>query len=393
MILIVSFNARPIAELAKLNGLEVAIVDFWGDRDLSTFSNKVFTIFKPELKSYGVFPNQQENEEHLVDLAIEVISENNIDSVIIGSGLDDRPDLWEKLGSRVPILGSSPACIKSVRDLFTVQKLLQQKRIRFPKTVIPAKTENLRDLAEEIGFPLVVKPKKSMGGVGIQLFRDPEELMKFFDSSSTRCENYYIQEYINGINISTTMIGNGDEFQVLSINEQLIGIPQCGTKMPFKYCGNIVPFKCSSDITSVITKAAREISKCFPLKGIFGIDFVLKEGRPYFMELNPRFPGSLELLPLISQINPMKLHLRVLKGYIPKRMDEMKGIAMKCILFAKEPFITVQFKESPYIRDIPYPNIALKPEDPICTLIMKDKSRGPLQKRMNELIHQIEAWY
>lgn len=386
MLLIVSFNARPLAKLANELGLETTIIDFWGDQDLYSLSNKVKTVFKPEFKSYRAFPDQQKNEELLVDLALQVLSTEKIDWILIGSGLDDRPDLWARLSSMAPILGNSPECIKQVRDLMGIHKKLQEIGIHYPQTYPLSRWKAYQ---RTIKFPFVIKPIKTLGGLGIRLIRNQDEFDDFLNNTVDSLDNFFIQEYIRGENISTTLIGNKIDYQVLSINKQLIGLKQLGTEMPFKYCGNIVPYDCPSQIAKEIVNCSIKISKLFNLIGIFGIDFVLKGTTPYFMEINPRFPGTIELLYLLTRLNAIQLQINAVKGILPKKVGKFIGYAMKCVLFAKKQLITPQLKGLPYLLDIPPPNLLLNKEDPIGTLLLSNKNLNELQSKMDLLVHQI----
>ncbi len=320
MILIISFNARAIAQLARKLGLEIIVVDFWGDQDLLSLVDKVYTVFKPEFKSYQAFRDQKLNEEKLVDLASQVICTEKIDAVLIGSGLDDRPDLWKKINSMVPILGNSPDCIKTVRNLLAIHRSLKKNNIKFPLTQFVKDITQIHEFTDQIGFPCVFKPLKTLGGMGIRLIRNESDLFYFLKKDSDLLNKYYIQEYIRGENISATIVGNKSNFKVLSINKQLIGIKKYGTNLPFKYCGNIIPLNCPINIAQKIENVSIKISKKFKLTGIFGIDFVLKENEPFFMEINPRFPGTIELLAMISELNPVKLHLDAIQGIIPSKI-------------------------------------------------------------------------
>jgi predicted ATP-grasp superfamily ATP-dependent carboligase len=364
-------------------------VDFWGDRDLFRVTDEVYTVFKPEHVSYSTFPNSRLNAENLVKLALQVISKREIEGVLIGSGLDDRPDLWQKIAFRAPILGNTPDQVKAVRNLTQLQTRFRRENIKFPKTLKPANFHEIDRLAMEIGFPLVLKPKETMGGVGIFLIKNSSELRTFFQTSERSFRDFYIQAYIKGKNISATMVGDGSEYRVLSINEQLIGVQEFGTKLPFKYCGNIIPFLCSPEAEREIHKVSIYISKMFQLSGIFGIDFVLGGNIPYFMEINPRFPGTIELLQLVSETNSVKVHLDAVEGQIPKHFGKIKGVAMKAVLFARNPLITPNLEDIRNITDVPFPDLRLSPEDPICCIQMRDESREKLRERIKFRVNQV----
>ena len=389
MILIVAFNARPIAQLAKNLGLEVAIVDFWGDQDTFLLSDKLSTVFKPEFKSYAAFPDQNRNEELLVELALTVISEESIDSILIGSGLDDRPDLWKRLNSAARILGNSPECIKNARNLIEVHKNLQKNNISFPQTHLLSEISETTDNLKAMKFPCVIKPIKTLGGLGIQLIRNRSEFGEFFKKYSDSLNKFFIQEFIEGENISTTIVGDKTHYKVLSINKQLIGLQELGTKLHFKYCGNIIPYICPSETAKIIETSSITISKMFKLSGVFGIDFVLKGNTPYFMEINPRFPGTIELLYLLTNLNAVELHLNSVNNLLPVELVKPHGYAMKCILFAKKRFITPHLEIISHLSDIPPPGISLNEEDPIGTLLLCDENLNKLQKKMYSLVNQV----
>jgi len=388
MILIVAFNARPIAQLAKELGLEIAIVDFWGDQDLSSLSDKVYTVFKPEFKSYAVFPEKSQNEELLVDLALKAISEESVDSILIGSGLDDRPDLWNRLNSQAEILGNSSECIKKVRNLIEIHKQLQKSNIAFPHTHLLSEISGTNYL-KSAKFPYVIKPIKTLGGLGIQLIQNQSEFTEFLKENSNILDKFFIQEYIKGEDISTTMIGNKIDYKVLSINKQLIGIQELGTKLHFKYCGNIIPYRCPSEIAKIIENISIRISKMFKLSGVFGIDFVLKGKMPFFMEINPRFPGTIEPLYLLTNLNAVELHLNSIKGILPEKIEDPHGYAMKCILFAKSQLTTPHLENISHLSDIPPPGILLNEEDPVGSILMCDQDLNKLRKRMSSLVNQV----
>ncbi len=389
MILIVSFNARIIASLAKKLGLEFAVVDFWGDQDLFPLSERVYTIFKSEFKSYAEFPSPEENEDKLAQLALDVISNEGIEGILIGSGLDNRPDLWAKLGEAAPILGNDPAYVQRARDLLYVHLILASYKIKFPFTIWSNRISDILNFAKRIQFPVVIKPKKTLGGVGILLIKNEWELKEFCEENSAKLRNYFFQQYIEGKDISTTMVGDGKRYRMLSINEQLIGLESSGTNSVFKYCGNILPFICDSKVARKIQEDSIMISKALRLSGVFGIDFVLQGDIPYFMEINPRFPGTVELLEMASKLNAVEMHLNAIRGEIPTTTVNFGGFAMKQVLFAKKKLVVPDLLNIKGVCDIPPPKILLRKEDPICTLQFFNKNREILINKMESSINQI----
>ncbi len=88
-------------------------------------------------------------------------------------------------------------------------------------------------------------------------------------------------------------------------------------------------------------------------------------------------------------MNPVKLHLDAIEGHIPNAIENFLGFSMKIVLFAKKSFITPKLDFNPNVVDIPPPGLHLKPEDPICTVLLHDKTREKLTQRIDKLVNQI----
>jgi predicted ATP-grasp superfamily ATP-dependent carboligase len=150
-------------------------------------------------------------------------------------------DLIEDSGSGN--LGSSPRAVKTASD-----KLFTYKRLRdlSPKTQLFKGKTNL-------SFPMVAKPRDGVSGEGVRLLRDEGELEKV-------PKNFLVQEFVEGKAMSASVLV-GEEIRILSINTQEI-----------------------SD-TEHITEAVHRVPGLF---GYVGVDFVLEEGVPKILEINPR---------------------------------------------------------------------------------------------------------
>ena len=74
------------------------------------------------------------------------------------------------------------------------------------------------------------------------------------------------------------------------------------------YCGNIVPAGISEEEERIISEISIFLTRELGLKGINGFDFVLKNNYPYFMECNPRIPGSISASESALNLNLLDLH-------------------------------------------------------------------------------------
>jgi predicted ATP-grasp superfamily ATP-dependent carboligase len=171
-----------------------------------------------------------------------------------GMELYNLTRLIEKSGCKN--LGSNSSAVKLASD-----KLLAYKRLKelSPQTeIFKGKTK--------IEFPLIAKPRDGVSCEGVMLV-DEGELEKI-------PHGYLVQEYVRGRPMSASVLV-GDEARILSVNTQEIN--------GFEYYGAKLPLKLSNSFEII------EAVQRFPgLFGYVGVDFVLNEGRPVIIEVNPR---------------------------------------------------------------------------------------------------------
>ncbi|MEM4524109.1 MAG: ATP-grasp domain-containing protein, partial [Archaeoglobaceae archaeon] len=151
-------------------------------------------------------------------------------------------------------LGSSSKAIEVTSDKWKLYKKLKGK-IPMPKTS-----------KKELDVKFIVKPRVSCGGEGIKF-------------SNTVPENYIAQEYIEGKNLSASVIV-GEEIRVVSINEQILE--------NFRYKGAIVPARVEEgEALEICEVAINAVESIKGLKGYVGVDLVYSD-QPYVVEVNAR---------------------------------------------------------------------------------------------------------
>ena len=132
MILLVSVSARMLAELATREGHDVVAVDRFGDLDLQRLCPSVSI-----LRDLGGRGGMAE----LVDAAERVPA----DSVVYGAGLENRPDLVERLAAGRTLLGCTPATLRRVRDPALLGASLHGAGFAYPRTFSAAEAPERAD--------------------------------------------------------------------------------------------------------------------------------------------------------------------------------------------------------------------------------------------------------
>lgn len=372
-----------LASSAKRAGYEVYAADYFGDLDLQRTCIKYESIIQQKpAKSCGYFQLNFKPEAFL-RLTKSLLQENEIDALLLSSGLDDYFDVLCELNDLVPILGNSPQTLKNVREKPKFFEELKRLGIPHPETAMVTAVTEAKKMAAEIGYPVVIKPSRGFGGIGIRIAKSPRELKREFQEVLMYDDNILIQKHVIGAHASISFLASHNVVKILTINEQLIGVPYTFQSQPFEYCGNIVPFHSVNPISQKCKHITTKIALHFGLIGSNGIDLVIsKNNVPYVIEINPRFQGTLECVERVLKINLVRAHINAcIHGSLPTLQKKNLIFSTRLILFAPKPVIVPDLTIFKEVKDIPFPKTIIEKGEPLCSIVTERSSRdNSLQK-------------
>jgi len=377
-ILVIGMDVVSLATSATKAGYKVYTVDYFGDQDLKRVCHESLSIIKqtPDISCGQLSTNF--NPEALLQLTMGLLKKNTIDVTLLSTGLDDSPDVLFELNDMIPILGNCPHVIKRIRDKMKFFQELERLEIPHPETAMAENFEEARKKAKDIGYPVLVKPSKGFGGVGIRKAQGPKELKQAFQHASLIDEKVLIQEYISGTPASVSLISSNNETITLTLNEQLLGVNELGQEEPFGYCGNVVPLVTTRSVMNRCKNTTERITSHFGLIGSNGIDFVIsKEGIPYVVEVNPRFQATLECVERVLGINMVEAHMKAcLQGILPIIVKKTAVFCTRLILFAPQRSIIPDLSVFEEVRDIPIPEVIIEKGEPVCSIVREGADRN-----------------
>jgi predicted ATP-grasp superfamily ATP-dependent carboligase len=349
-VLIIGNSVRSIACSAKRAGHIVYSIDNFGDLDTCKCSAR-FEFLKSV------------TSKKLQEIATEV------DAVVLGSE-------FEKLSFK-NALNNKPDIMSETGDKSKIAKKLKSLGIPHPET-------SSADRAHGFEYPLMIKPKLGSGGTRNIVVKNDDDLLLFFDKHDA--SEYIVQEFISGIPCSASLVSTGDEVSVISMNEQLIGVPWL-TGIPFAYCGNVTPFH--SQYNDLMIEFAKDIALEYGLLGSNGVDFIVSEKGPYVIEVNPRFQGSLDTVELATGINVFQAHVDSFSGILAK-VQEPEYFAAKAIVFGEKHGVVGQELSTRLVdcmdlneaADVPGAGTIVLPDQPITTLLATGNSRNTVMDRL-----------
>jgi predicted ATP-grasp superfamily ATP-dependent carboligase len=207
--------------------------------------------------------------------------------------LENSPQLVERIAQTRPLWGNHRNTLRLVRDPIFVSRILAEAGLPAPK-VRPAGG------SAPCGGRWLLKPRASAAGVGIRFWvRQP--------LSRQAAKRYYLQEWIEGESGAALFLGQPGGVQLLGVTRQLVSESLLHVAS-FHYCGSIGPYPLPAGARSTLERIGQTLATATGLRGLFGIDFVLRDGVPWAVEVNPRYTASVEVLEYALGLSAIDLH-------------------------------------------------------------------------------------
>jgi predicted ATP-grasp superfamily ATP-dependent carboligase len=300
--------------------------------------------------------------------------------VLYSGALENRPDLIGRIDR--PLWGNSATVLRAARSPARWEALLRAHGIACPQTAHEPRRDG----------DWLIKPHRSAGGVGIARYR----------GEPFHPRTHFLQQRIDGEPCSAIYLGTANHDAVLlGVTKQLIGIPWLNAK-PFQYCGTIGPTSIDGATKTQWQRLGSALAK-LGLRGLFGVDAILRDGLPWPVEINPRYTASIEILERSQARAFLTLHRGVFEGQaVPiSEQDQGNGVWAKAILFARRDFTFPaevswlasleggQDLDAALFADIPHPGQLIEQGWPILTLFARGSSEmectAQMQGRATEL--------
>lgn len=381
-VLVVGFNTRPLAYSLNKAGYDVYVVDFFGDLDLYPYVKDYIIVVKKVQSNYNSLKDKY--SKYLTEFTLSLHRKyKDVKFILIGSGLDDAYEGRKRILDEIKNFNTISVNnnLKIIKKSRNIEYLFEFLKFQGYKVPIYCSFEKFQLKGSGLEFPFILKKKRSAGGVNV--FKIEDEInfnsqIKILEEKMFIASEWLIQEYIEGIPVSCTVISDGKECEIISINRQIIGEKFLYSPKEFMYCGNIVPAGLLKEEETIISEISIALTKKLGLKGINGFDFVLKEHYPYFMECNPRIPGSIRASEIVLNLNLLDLHI---KSFIPKEWKTIKKLinsarpkkfATKLVFFAPrdiEKSLLPKINNLEFVHDKTEPIKSVLKGEPLCTIL------------------------
>jgi len=217
----------------------------------------------------------------------------------------------EKAGVR--ILGTTPDAIDLAEDRDRFAKLLKKLNLRQPANGIAKSAVEARAVADQIGYPVVIRPSYVLGGRAMEIVRDPAQLERYMTEAvvvSGRSP-VLIDSYLSdAIEVDVDALCDGVDVFVAGIMEH---IEEAGIHSGDSACA-LPPHSLSSEIIDELARQAAELARALDVVGLMNVQFAIKDGTAYVLEVNPRASRTVPFVAKVIGKPIAKIAARLMAG-------------------------------------------------------------------------------
>ena len=226
--------------------------------------------------------------EHVMEI-LRVEQENGtLHGVIVQFGGQTPLKLANALEAEgIPILGTTPDAIDLAEDRERFQSLVNKLGLKQPNNGIASTDAQALAIAEDIGFPLVIRPSYVLGGRAMEIVRDMAQLERYIAEAVVVSGDspVLLDGYLSGaIECDVDALSDGKDVHVTGIMQH---IEEAGVHSGDSAC-SLPPYSLSQPIIDEIERQTRDLALALNVVGLMNVQFAVKGDEIYLIEVNPR---------------------------------------------------------------------------------------------------------
>ena len=372
-LLLIGIDTRSMLNSALKLNFEVYSTSYFSTSDTPQIQNQKIILNESDGESCGIFEDQFDSK-NILEISKDYLDEVDYIIPISGVSPSDFPNRFKK-----KILGNRD--IKNIANKFNFYNEIKDE-------FLTPMTFSINDVDEAIEInknysdkQFILKPLQGSGGYDINLL-DNETSIQINDGE------YILQEYVNGISLSSSVLATESDAKTI-VNTRLLTEHDFGIDDSFIYIGNILPLTSESIMSDVndidkinetMNETSKNLARKFNLIGSNGVDYILNENGLYVIEINPRLQGTFECVEKSLGINMLDAHIQACQGKLIE-IPKPKYYSYKKIVYSPTR-MKYQKIDLDNIYDLPHIGSITEKSEPLLKIIDYDKDFEKLYEKV-----------
>ncbi|MBV7259917.1 carbamoyl-phosphate synthase large subunit [Erythrobacter crassostreae] len=271
----------------------------------------------------------------------------------------------------IPILGTSPDAIDHAEDRERFAKLVDQLNLKQPENGIAYTRDEAAAVAARIGYPVLLRPSFVLGGRAMEIVDSEAQLDDYIKTAvNVSGESpVLVDQYLrDAIECDVDALCDGDEVRIAGVMQH---IEEAGVHSGDSAC-TLPPYSLPQEIVEEMERQADALAKALKVRGLMNVQFAVKDGEVYLIEVNPRASRTVPFVAKAIGQPVAKIASRVMAGekladFEPLKRD-LDYMAIKEAVFpfsrfpGADPILTPEMKSTGEVMgiDMTFPAAFLK---------------------------------
>ena len=215
--------------------------------------------------------------------------------------------------NKVPIIGTTPDSIDMAEDRERFQKLLNRLKLRQPANRTARSAQKALALAEDIGYPLVVRPSYVLGGRAMEIVYQQSDLERYM-REAVKVSNdspVLLDRFLNdATEVDVDAVSDGKQVVIGGVMEH---IEQAGVHSGDSAC-SLPPFSLSRELQDELKRQTVAMANALKVVGLMNVQFAIQDGTVYVLEVNPRASRTVPFVSKATGVALAKIAARCMAG-------------------------------------------------------------------------------